>query len=221
MSLTSRRDRSSEKAGVVVRSTKRMKPSSIRTSRNSRRMVSSTPFGVRRPVGGPPGFGAGSGVGVVPCDSGTVNRRRRLMDPSASRSTSTRGRQDAALRAVACFGQSKSMPFRSMRSTRIAGRLAPDSRISTFWALSWSESMRILTCLQVDAPSSIPVRRRLTEQLKHALGGGSLPPDQALPQHPRAGWLPRRQDGDRPSAALPRPAPEPSGSRKPVKEDES
>jgi DNA-binding transcriptional regulator YhcF (GntR family) len=35
--------------------------------------------------------------------------------------------------------------------------------------------------LQVDAHSPIPIRRQLTEQLKHLIGGGGVPPDQALP----------------------------------------
>jgi DNA-binding transcriptional regulator YhcF (GntR family) len=35
--------------------------------------------------------------------------------------------------------------------------------------------------LQVDAHSPIPIRRQLTEQLKHLIEGGGVPPDQALP----------------------------------------
>jgi GntR family transcriptional regulator len=35
--------------------------------------------------------------------------------------------------------------------------------------------------LQVDAHSPIPIRRQLTEQLKHVIEGGGVPPDQALP----------------------------------------
>ena len=35
--------------------------------------------------------------------------------------------------------------------------------------------------LQVDAQSPIPIRRQLTEQLKHVIEGGGVPPDQALP----------------------------------------
>ena len=57
-----------------------------------------------------------------------------MIDPPASRSISTRGRRKPAFATAARTGQSKSMPTRSMRSTRIAGRGAPASRISTFWA---------------------------------------------------------------------------------------
>jgi DNA-binding transcriptional regulator YhcF (GntR family) len=35
--------------------------------------------------------------------------------------------------------------------------------------------------LQVDARSPIPIRRQLTEQLRHVIEGGGVPPDQALP----------------------------------------
>src|SRR5437867_12711102 len=35
--------------------------------------------------------------------------------------------------------------------------------------------------LQVDKQSPIPIRRQLTEQLKHAIEAGGVPPDQALP----------------------------------------
>jgi DNA-binding transcriptional regulator YhcF (GntR family) len=35
--------------------------------------------------------------------------------------------------------------------------------------------------LRVDAHSPIPIRRQLTEQLKHAIESGGVPPDQALP----------------------------------------
>ena len=35
--------------------------------------------------------------------------------------------------------------------------------------------------LTVDARSPIPIRRQLTEQLKHLIQGGNVPPDQALP----------------------------------------
>ena len=35
--------------------------------------------------------------------------------------------------------------------------------------------------LQVDRHSPIPIRRQLTEQLKHVIEGGAVPPDQALP----------------------------------------
>jgi len=35
--------------------------------------------------------------------------------------------------------------------------------------------------LQVDPRSPIPIRRQLTEQLKHVIDGGGVPPDQALP----------------------------------------
>jgi GntR family transcriptional regulator len=35
--------------------------------------------------------------------------------------------------------------------------------------------------LQVDAHSPIPIRRQLTEQLRHVIEGGGVPPDQALP----------------------------------------
>ena len=33
----------------------------------------------------------------------------------------------------------------------------------------------------MDKQSPIPIRRQLTEQLKHVIDGGSVPPDQALP----------------------------------------
>src|SRR6266403_3272493 len=35
--------------------------------------------------------------------------------------------------------------------------------------------------LQVDKQSPIPIRRQLTEQLKHVIESGGVPPDQALP----------------------------------------
>ena len=35
--------------------------------------------------------------------------------------------------------------------------------------------------LRVDARSPIPIRRQLSEQLKHVIEGGGVPPDQALP----------------------------------------
>jgi DNA-binding transcriptional regulator YhcF (GntR family) len=41
--------------------------------------------------------------------------------------------------------------------------------------------MRSPIDLQVDAQSPIPIRRQLTEQLKHAIEGGRVPRDQALP----------------------------------------
>lgn len=41
--------------------------------------------------------------------------------------------------------------------------------------------MGIQLSLKVDAHSPIPIRRQLTEQLKHAIEGGGVPPDQALP----------------------------------------
>jgi DNA-binding transcriptional regulator YhcF (GntR family) len=41
--------------------------------------------------------------------------------------------------------------------------------------------MKIPVRLHVDARSPIPIRRQLMEQLKHAIGGGGFPPDQALP----------------------------------------
>ncbi len=41
--------------------------------------------------------------------------------------------------------------------------------------------MKITMNLQVDAHSPIPIRRQLTEQLKHVIESGGLPPDQALP----------------------------------------
>jgi len=45
--------------------------------------------------------------------------------------------------------------------------------------------------LHVDEHSPIPIRRQLTEQLEHVIEGGDVPRDQALPQHPGAGRLPR------------------------------
>jgi GntR family transcriptional regulator len=41
--------------------------------------------------------------------------------------------------------------------------------------------MAIVMNLQVDAHSPIPIRRQLTEQLKHAIESGGVPRDQALP----------------------------------------
>ena len=41
--------------------------------------------------------------------------------------------------------------------------------------------MPIQLSLQVDAQSPIPIRRQLTEQLKHVIEGGGVPHDQALP----------------------------------------
>jgi DNA-binding transcriptional regulator YhcF (GntR family) len=41
--------------------------------------------------------------------------------------------------------------------------------------------LKIPMNLQVDAQSPIPIRRQLTEQLKHVIEGGGVPPDQALP----------------------------------------
>jgi GntR family transcriptional regulator len=41
--------------------------------------------------------------------------------------------------------------------------------------------MKVPLDLQVDAASPIPIRRQLTEQLKHVIEGGGVPRDQALP----------------------------------------
>jgi GntR family transcriptional regulator len=41
--------------------------------------------------------------------------------------------------------------------------------------------MPVPLSLQVDAQSPIPIRRQLTEQLKHVIEGGGIPHDQALP----------------------------------------
>jgi DNA-binding transcriptional regulator YhcF (GntR family) len=41
--------------------------------------------------------------------------------------------------------------------------------------------MSLVMNLQVDAQSLIPIRRQLTEQLKHVIEGGGVPRDQALP----------------------------------------
>src|SRR5437867_8144571 len=41
--------------------------------------------------------------------------------------------------------------------------------------------MRIPMDLQVDAHSPIPIRRQLTEQLRHVIEGGGVPENQALP----------------------------------------
>src|SRR5438552_18263425 len=41
--------------------------------------------------------------------------------------------------------------------------------------------MRSAVHLQVDKHSPIPIRRQLTEQLKHVIESGGVPPDQALP----------------------------------------
>jgi len=41
--------------------------------------------------------------------------------------------------------------------------------------------MKIPMRLQVDARSPIPIRRQLTEQLKHVIEGGGVPRDHALP----------------------------------------
>src|SRR6185503_15801020 len=44
-----------------------------------------------------------------------------------------------------------------------------------------STTMKFAMNLQVDARSPIPIRRQLTEQLKHAIEGGGIPRDQQLP----------------------------------------
>jgi GntR family transcriptional regulator len=41
--------------------------------------------------------------------------------------------------------------------------------------------MSLAMNLRVDTQSPIPIRRQLAEQLKHAIAGGGVPPDQALP----------------------------------------
>src|SRR5213592_5225226 len=41
--------------------------------------------------------------------------------------------------------------------------------------------MRIPMRLRVDAHSPIPIRRQLTEQLKHVIEGGGVPREHALP----------------------------------------
>src|SRR5229473_4360084 len=41
--------------------------------------------------------------------------------------------------------------------------------------------MRIAMNLRIDGHSPIPIRRQLTEQLRHAIEGGGVPRDQALP----------------------------------------
>ncbi|PYM52960.1 MAG: hypothetical protein DMD79_27370 [Candidatus Rokuibacteriota bacterium] len=41
--------------------------------------------------------------------------------------------------------------------------------------------MRIPIRLRVDAHSPIPIRRQLTEQLKHVIEGGGVPREHALP----------------------------------------
>src|SRR2546428_5446110 len=41
--------------------------------------------------------------------------------------------------------------------------------------------MRIPMNLRIDGHSPIAIRRQLTEQLRHAIEGGGVPPDQALP----------------------------------------
>src|SRR5712691_3111762 len=50
--------------------------------------------------------------------------------------------------------------------------------------------MKTAIDLQVDAQSPIPIRRQLTEQLKHAIEGGGVPREQALPSiREMAGFL--------------------------------
>ena len=41
--------------------------------------------------------------------------------------------------------------------------------------------LKLALDLRVDAHSPIPIRRQLTEQLKHAIEGGGVPREQALP----------------------------------------
>src|SRR3989442_6593811 len=41
--------------------------------------------------------------------------------------------------------------------------------------------MRIAMNLKIDGHSPIPIRRQLTEQLRHVIEGGGVPRDQALP----------------------------------------
>src|SRR5436190_7549296 len=41
--------------------------------------------------------------------------------------------------------------------------------------------MRVAMKLTIDGHSPIPIRRQLTEQLKHAIASGGVPADQALP----------------------------------------
>ncbi len=126
-------------------------PSSMRISPNSRRIVSRRLF--EGGTGGVAGFG--SGRGGAPASAGGVNSRRRLNEPSVDRSTSTRGRRKPAFTATARVGQSKSMPTSSMRSTRIAGREAPGSRISTFCA----------QLLPLDCATSLPSRNAMRFRL--------------------------------------------------------
>src|SRR6185295_11667410 len=58
-----------------------------------------------------------------------------------------------------------------------------DSTVGRFRSrvLFGSYSMRIAMNLTVDARSPIPIRRQLTEQLKHAIESGVVPRDQPLP----------------------------------------
>src|SRR3990172_11370816 len=41
--------------------------------------------------------------------------------------------------------------------------------------------MKIAMNLKIDGHSPIPIRRQLTEQLKHVIEGGGVPQDQSLP----------------------------------------
>src|SRR5713101_1115466 len=50
--------------------------------------------------------------------------------------------------------------------------------------------MTIAMNLRIDGHSPIPIRRQLTEQLKHAIEGGGVPREQALPSiREMAGFL--------------------------------
>src|SRR5947208_15659575 len=66
--------------------------------------------------------------------------------------------------------------FRRYCTTKLVHRYKP-----RFSVLFRSYSMPITMNLHVDARSPIPIRRQLTEQLKHAIESGGVPRDQTLP----------------------------------------
>src|SRR5712664_4891039 len=66
--------------------------------------------------------------------------------------------------------------FRHHCTTKLVHRY--NLRISVLFG---SYSMPITMNLHVDARSPIPIRRQLTEQLKHAIESGRAPRDQTLP----------------------------------------
>src|SRR3989475_9563582 len=54
-------------------------------------------------------------------------------------------------------------------------------KIDLVYYLTHTINMRIAMNLRIDGHSPIPIRRQLTEQLRHVIEGGGVPRDQALP----------------------------------------